>query len=90
MRFHPNGRFDREATAPAQSVATARTALSKGLNVIAPHDAHATYDVPEVPGVSDRISAALVPRVAEWESGDQAQIVARAVDLAFTSPNHRH
>jgi hypothetical protein len=35
--------------------ATARTALARGYRVVLPHDAHGTYNVPAVPGVSEEI-----------------------------------
>ncbi|MFE3251982.1 isochorismatase family protein [Streptomyces sp. NPDC059209] len=63
--------------------ATARTALARGYRVVLPHDAHATYDVPAAEGISDTVPAATVSRVAEWALGDEAEIVARAVDVRF-------
>ena len=69
--------------------ATARTALARGFEVTMPHDTHATYDIPEAPGLSDRVPAAMVSRVAEWALGDQIHIVPHATDLDFTAPIHR-
>jgi nicotinamidase-related amidase len=46
--------------------ATARTALARGYRVVLPHDAHATYSIPAVPGVSEEIPAHTVSRVAAW------------------------
>ncbi|MFD0338404.1 isochorismatase family protein [Streptomyces sp. NPDC127117] len=65
--------------------ATARTALELGYRVVMPHDAHATHDIPAAPGISDRIPAAAVSRVAEWALGSEVEIVARASDVAFTA-----
>jgi nicotinamidase-related amidase len=58
--------------------ATARTALTRGLEVVLPHDAHAhaTYDIPAAPGISAMVPAAVVSRVAEWALGDQVEVVA--------------
>ncbi|WP_427895662.1 isochorismatase family protein [Kribbella sp. GL6] len=51
--------------------ATAETALDRGYQVVLPHDAHATYDVPAVPGVSEAVPAHIASRVAAWSLGDQ-------------------
>ncbi|GAA3131273.1 nicotinamidase-related amidase [Kribbella aluminosa] len=51
--------------------ATAQTAISRGYQVTLPHDAHATYDVPAVPGVSALVPAHIASRVAAWSLGDQ-------------------
>lgn len=51
--------------------ATARSALQRGLAVVLPHDAHATYDIPALPGIAPAIPAAIAARVAEWALGDQ-------------------
>ena len=63
--------------------ATARTALARGLRVVLPHDAHATYDIPAVAGLAERVPAHHVARVAEWALGDEAEIVAQARDVEF-------
>ncbi|QIQ06000.1 isochorismatase family protein [Streptomyces liangshanensis] len=68
--------------------ATARTALARGYRVVLPHDAHATQDVPAMPGLGDRVPAATVSRVAEWSLGDRVEIAARAADVTFASPAH--
>ncbi|GAA1313120.1 hypothetical protein GCM10009647_038740 [Streptomyces sanglieri] len=65
--------------------ATARTALELGYRVVMPHDAHATHDIPAAPGISDRIPAAAVSRVAEWALGSELEVVAHAADVAFTA-----
>lgn len=65
--------------------ATARTALELGYRVVMPHDAHATHDIPAAPGISDRIPAAAVSRVAEWALGSDLEVVAHAADVAFTA-----
>jgi nicotinamidase-related amidase len=65
--------------------ATARTALELGYRVVMPHDAHATHDIPAAPGISDRIPAAAVSRVAEWALGSELEVVAHAGDVAFTA-----
>ncbi len=65
--------------------ATARPALRLGLAVVLPHDAHATYDIPALPGVAPAISAAVVARVAEWALGDQLEVPVTGRDVAFTS-----
>lgn len=51
--------------------ATAETALDRGYQVVLPHDAHGTYDVPAVPGVSALVPAHIASRVAAWSLGDQ-------------------
>ncbi|MEU9762441.1 cysteine hydrolase family protein [Streptomyces sp. NPDC047985] len=66
--------------------ATARTALARGYRVVMPHDAHATHDIPAAPGISDRVPAAAVSRVAEWALGRDVEVVARAADVTFTPP----
>ncbi|WP_434599611.1 cysteine hydrolase family protein [Streptomyces sp. A5-4] len=66
--------------------ATVRTALVRGYRVVLPHDAHATYDIPAAAGISDVVPAAVVSRVAEWALGNEAEIVARAADVAFETP----
>ncbi|MEU4197952.1 isochorismatase family protein [Kribbella sp. NPDC026611] len=53
--------------------ATARTALARGYRVVLPHDAHATYEAPAVPGVIEAIPAQIVSRVAAWALGDQPE-----------------
>ncbi|MEU5012479.1 isochorismatase family protein [Streptomyces sp. NPDC021749] len=66
--------------------ATARTALAHDYRVVLPHDAHATYDIPAAPGISDVVPAAMNSRAAEWALGDEVEIVARAADVPFTAP----
>ncbi|MFE9395850.1 isochorismatase family protein [Streptomyces flavidovirens] len=71
--------------------ATARTALAMGYRVVLPHDAHATQDIPAAPGISDRVPAATVSRVAAWALGSEAEITARAADVTFTAvPSRSH
>ncbi|MEJ1110700.1 MULTISPECIES: isochorismatase family protein [unclassified Kribbella] len=65
--------------------ATARTALARGYRVVLPYDAHATYDVPAVPDVSDAVPAHVVSRVAAWALGDQAENTVPAEAVTFTS-----
>jgi streptothricin hydrolase len=62
--------------------ATARGALDRGLGVVLPHDAHATYDVPAGPG-SPGVPAELAARAAEWALGDEVAIVATGSAVAF-------
>ncbi|TDD25903.1 isochorismatase family protein [Kribbella turkmenica] len=64
--------------------ATARTALARGYRVVVPHDAHATYDAPAVPGVSDAVPAHVVSRVAAWALGDRAENTVPAAAVTFT------
>jgi streptothricin hydrolase len=66
--------------------ATARTALTRGLEVVLPHDAHATYDIPAAPGIGAMVPAAMVSRVAEWALGDEVEVIARAADVDFAIP----
>ena len=66
--------------------ATARTALSLGYHMVLPHDAHAAYDIPAVPGLAGAVPHAMASRAAEWSLGDQADIVARAAGTRFTPP----
>ncbi|MDQ1007196.1 nicotinamidase-related amidase [Streptomyces sp. V4I23] len=63
--------------------ATARTALALGYRVVLPHDAHATHDIPAAPGISERIPAAVVSRVAEWALGSDLEITPHASHVAF-------
>ncbi|MFI9115460.1 isochorismatase family protein [Streptomyces venezuelae] len=66
--------------------ATARTALARGYRVVVPHDAHATQDVPAVPGVSEAVPAAVVSRVAAYALGSDAEVTVGAADVTFTTP----
>ena len=66
--------------------ATARTALTLGLKVVLPHNAHATYDIPAAPGISAMVPAGMVSRVAEWALGDEVNVVADAADVDFLAP----
>ncbi len=63
--------------------ATARAALERGFRVVLPHDAHATYDIPAAPGISEVVPAAMSSRAAEWALGDEIEIVARSADVTF-------
>lgn len=64
-------------------LATARRALELEYRVVLPHDAHATYDIPAAPGISERVPAAMASRVAEWALGDDVEVVAHAEDVTF-------
>ncbi|MYS82668.1 isochorismatase family protein [Embleya scabrispora] len=64
--------------------ATAREALARGYRVVLPHDAHATYDIPAAPGISEAVPAPMVSRVAEWALGDEVEIVAHVEEVTFT------
>ncbi|MFD3969704.1 isochorismatase family protein [Streptomyces cyaneofuscatus] len=66
-------------------LATARRALELEYRVVLPHDAHATYDIPAAPGISERVPAAMASRVAEWALGDEVEVVARAEDVTFAA-----
>ncbi|MFJ4391394.1 isochorismatase family protein [Pseudomonas soli] len=63
--------------------ATARAALRRGFEVLLPHDAHATYDVPPGPGGSPGVPAALAARAAEWSLGDEVVILADTEAVEF-------
>ncbi|WP_350277570.1 isochorismatase family protein [Kribbella sp. HUAS MG21] len=65
--------------------ATATTALARGYQVVLPYDAHATYDVPAVPGVADRIPAHVASRVAAYSLGDQPHNTVPTSAVTFTS-----
>jgi nicotinamidase-related amidase len=65
--------------------ATARSALRGGLAVVLPHDAHATYDVPALPGIAPAVPAALAARAAEWALGDQVELPVTGRDVLFTA-----
>lgn len=67
--------------------ATARTALELGFDVLLPHDAHATYDVPAGPG-SAGVPAAMAARAAEWSLGDEIMICASVDEVVFIQRNH--
>ena len=60
--------------------ATARAALARGLEVVLPHDGHATYDL-------DAIPADVVARVAEHALGDELQLIPSTADVDFAAPN---
>jgi nicotinamidase-related amidase len=64
--------------------ATARTALARGYRVSLPYDAHGTYDVPAVPGVSEEVPGHVVSRVAAWSLGDQPENTVPASAVAFS------
>jgi streptothricin hydrolase len=68
--------------------AASRTALRRGLAVVLPHDAHATYDIPALAGIAPSVPAATVARVAEWALGDQLELPAtyRGVVFAAAGP----
>jgi nicotinamidase-related amidase len=66
--------------------ATARTALRLGFGVVLPHDAHATYDIPAAPDISDIVPAVMVARVAEWALGDEIDVVPWASSVHFVAP----
>ncbi|MFF8609754.1 isochorismatase family protein [Streptomyces sp. NPDC015346] len=63
--------------------ATARTALDLGYRVVVPHDAHATQDIPAAPGISDRVPADTVSRVAAWALGSDAEVTTPAAEVTF-------
>ncbi|MDH0647142.1 isochorismatase family protein [Pseudomonas sp. GD03858] len=65
--------------------ATARAALQRGFEVLLPHDAHATYDVPPGPGGSPGVPAALAARAAEWSLGDDVRILPGVEAVVFSS-----
>lgn len=65
--------------------ATARSAFHRGLAVVLPHDAHATYDIPALAGIAPTIPAAMVARVAEWALGDQLELPATSRGVLFTA-----
>ena len=59
--------------------ATARTALARGLQVVLPHDAHATYDLGDIP-------ACIVARVAEHALGGEIELADSSADVSFVAP----
>lgn len=59
--------------------ATVRGALTRGLQVILVRDAHATYDLDEIP-------AAIVARVAEHALGDEVEL-AHTYSVTFAPPD---
>ncbi|WP_436897695.1 isochorismatase family protein [Acinetobacter gyllenbergii] len=63
--------------------ATARAALELGYDVLLPHDAHATYDVPAGLGGAEGVPAAMAARVAEWSLGDEIRICASVNEVVF-------
>ena len=65
--------------------ATARTALARGYRVVLPYDAHGTYNIPAVSGVSEEIPAHVVSRVAAWSLGDQPENTIPTTAVTFTS-----
>lgn len=66
--------------------AAARGAIQNGFDVVLPHDAHGTYPIAEVDGVSEAVPAHHVVRVAEWALGDDVAIVKAARDVRFARP----
>lgn len=66
---------------------TARSAMTRGLNVVLPRGAHGTYDIPEDEARGVSVPAPLVARVAEWSLGDEVTILpAEAVQFAPATP----
>lgn len=65
--------------------ATARTALARGYRVVLPYDAHGTYNIPAVPGVSEQIPAHVVSRVAAWSLGNEPENTIPTTAVTFTS-----
>ncbi len=63
--------------------ATAREALARGFTVVLPHDAHATYPIPEQTGFGPAVPADQVSRVAEWSLGDEVFLARGAADVRF-------
>jgi len=63
--------------------ATARSAAALGYEVVVPHRAHGTYDVPPGPGGGPGVPAALAARAAEWSLGDDVEVVGGAADVDF-------
>ena len=59
--------------------ATVRGALARGLQVVLVHDAHATYNLDDIP-------SSLVSRVAEHALGDAVEL-ADAVSVTFSRPS---
>lgn len=66
--------------------ATARTALARGYRVVLPYDAHATQDVPAAPGISEKVPAATVSRVAAWAISADADVTTQTKNVQFTDP----
>lgn len=64
--------------------ATARTALARGYRVVLPYDAHGTYDIPAVTGISDEVPADVVSRVAAWSLGDEPESTVPAAAVTFS------
>ncbi|MFJ1897954.1 isochorismatase family protein [Streptomyces sp. NPDC088115] len=69
--------------------ATARTALALGYQVVLPYDAHATQDVPAVPGISAAVPAAVVSRVAAWAISGDAEVTTPTAEVTFAAPTSR-
>ncbi|MGW8883979.1 isochorismatase family protein [Streptomyces sp. NPDC055749] len=65
--------------------ATARGALERGYRVVLPHDAHATHNIPAVPGISEEIPAATASRVAAWAISNEAEVTTPASDVRFAA-----
>jgi streptothricin hydrolase len=65
--------------------ATARSALGRGMGVVLPHDAHASFGIPALPGIAAAIPAAVVARVAEWALGDEVELVVTSRDVRFAA-----
>lgn len=66
--------------------ATARTALERDYRVVVPFDAHATQDVPAVPGVCEAVPAAVASRVAAYALGSDAEVTVAAAAVTFGPP----
>jgi streptothricin hydrolase len=63
--------------------ATARTAMERGLVVVLPRDAHATYPVPADSDGGVAVPATQVARVAEWSLGDELVVPTSSADVIF-------
>lgn len=68
--------------------ATARAALARGLDVVLPHDAHSTWDVPAGPA-GPPVPADHVRRVAAWSLGDAVHLPPSSREVVFRAPPPR-
>lgn len=68
--------------------ATARGAMLRGMSVVLPQDAHATYPVPADDAGGIAVPASHVSRVAEWSLGEGISAPSSSSDVRFRPPPH--
>ena len=65
--------------------ATARSALQRGIAVVLAHGAHATYDIPAMPGIAPLYLRNRRQKSAEWALGNQLELPATSKDIMLAT-----